>query len=90
MAKKRRFADASRASSKSSAVDQNGTLQEMLDPNIVNQLKKQAEQWKLLEEQRKEEQRKQEEATLKMKQKQLENNFEHLLNHSNLDWRKYK
>lgn len=70
--------------------DQPTTLKDMLNPEILNKLKAQAEEMRILEEKNKEEIRKKATEERKAEQKRLENNFEHLLNNSNLDWRKYK
>ncbi len=70
--------------------DQHTTLKDMLNPEILNKLKIQAEELKILEEKNKEEGRKKAAEERKTEQKRLENNFEHLLNKSNLDWRNFK
>ncbi|UJF36225.1 YqkE family protein [Paenibacillus hexagrammi] len=73
-----------------SAGEKPATLKDMLNPDIVNKLKSQADAMKAEEAQRKEEARKQAEEARKAEEKRLENDFEHLLNKSSLDWRKHK
>lgn len=64
------------------------TLKDMINPDLLKQLKNQQEQLKAAEEKRleEEEQRKREERRLKEKNK----SFEELLNETELDWRKFK
>jgi hypothetical protein len=64
------------------------TLKDMLNPELMKQLKSKQEQLKVEEERKKEEeeQRKWEERRLKEKNK----SFEELLNESSMDWRKFK
>lgn len=70
--------------------DQPTTLMDMLNPEILNKLKAQAEDLRIREEKSKEENRKKAAEERKAEQKRLENHFEHLLNNSNLDWRSFK
>ncbi|WP_375143005.1 DUF3886 domain-containing protein [Paenibacillus sp. D2_2] len=53
-------------------------------------MKAQASELKREEEQRKEEERIQVEEAKRAERKKLENNFEYLLNKSDMDWQKYK
>lgn len=70
--------------------DKPTTLKDLLNPQILEKLKQQSDQMKAEEEQRKEEQRKQVEDARKVEKKRLENDFEHLLNNSSVDWKKFK
>lgn len=74
----------------SAQADKPATLKDLLNADIVSKLKAQADEMKADELKRKEEKRKQEEEARKAEQKRLENNFEHLLNNSSMDWKKYK
>ncbi|GIP36470.1 hypothetical protein J2TS4_56800 [Paenibacillus sp. J2TS4] len=67
-----------------------GTLKELLSSDIINRLKEQADDWKAEEEKQKQEKRKQAEEARKAERKKLENNFEYLLDNSDMDWKKYK
>ncbi|WP_066312624.1 YqkE family protein [Bacillus sp. FJAT-29814] len=64
------------------------TLKDMINPDLMKQLRTQQEQLKAEEEKRKEaeEQRKREERRLKEKNK----SFEELLNESGMNWREFK
>ncbi|MDQ0197415.1 YqkE family protein [Neobacillus ginsengisoli] len=64
------------------------TLKDILNPDLMKQLKEQQEQLKAVEEKRKEEeeQRKREERRLKEKNK----SFEELLNESGMNWKEFK
>ncbi|WP_066371660.1 YqkE family protein [Neobacillus fumarioli] len=64
------------------------TLKDMMNPELIKQLKEQQEQLKAEEDRRKEEEerRKREERRLKEKNK----SFEELLNESDMDWKKFK
>jgi hypothetical protein len=64
------------------------TLKDLIDPNLMKQLKEQQEQLKAEEERRKEEeeQRKREERRAKEKNK----SFEELLNDSGMNWKEFK
>lgn len=70
--------------------EKSATLKDLLSPEILDKLKAQANELKVEEEQHKEKLKKQAEEARKAEQKALENNFEHLLQNSKLDWRKYK
>lgn len=70
--------------------DRPATLKDMLNPEIVGKLKEQAAQMKAAEAKQIEEQLKQKEAARLAEQKRLENDFDHLLNNSSMDWHKYK
>ncbi|WP_159884127.1 YqkE family protein [Paenibacillus puerhi] len=72
------------------AVDKPATLKDLLNPDIVNKLKAQADSMKADEQQRREAQRKQEEEARKAEKKRLENDFEYLLNNSSADWKQHK
>jgi hypothetical protein len=78
------------AATNSPAHDKPATLKDLLNPDTVNRLKEQAEAMREKEAKRREEERKKAEEARKSEQKRLESNFEHLLNNSNLDWKKYK
>lgn len=90
MAKKKNQPSRSAAAPSSQASDKPATLKDLLSADIVGRLKAQADEMKAEESRRREEKRKQEEEARKAEQKRLENNFEHLLNNSSLDWRKHK
>nr|WP_263325831.1 YqkE family protein [Neobacillus sp. Marseille-Q6967] len=64
------------------------TLKDMINPELMKQLKEQQDQLKAEEERRKEEeeQRKREERRLKEKNK----SFEELLNESGMNWQEFK
>ncbi|MCZ8512250.1 YqkE family protein [Paenibacillus filicis] len=66
------------------------TLKDLLSAEVVQQLKRQADQMKAEEQASRERQRKQAEELRKAEQKRLEQDFEHLLNNSTQDWRKFK
>jgi flagellar motility protein MotE (MotC chaperone) len=66
------------------------TLRDLLDADILQKLQAQADQLKAEEARREEEKLRQLEEARKAEQKRLENNFEHLLKNSKLDWRQYK
>jgi hypothetical protein len=86
MSKKKRTGGASKPESQ----DKPATLKDLLSPDILSKLKAQAEELKADEGKRKEEALKQAEEARKAEQKRLDNDFEHLLNNSSTDWRKYK
>lgn len=86
MAKKKRPAPAQAPA----VQDKPATLKELLGQDIVNKLKAQADELRAEEEKRREEARRKAEEARKAEQKRLENDFEHLLNSSSQDWRKYK
>ncbi|MNH46470.1 hypothetical protein D3C79_1092670 [compost metagenome] len=62
----------------------------MLGADTIAKLKEQASELKKEEQQRIEAARQKVEEARKAEQKRLDNNFEHLLNTSDLDWHKYK
>lgn len=66
------------------------TLKDLLSGEILEQLKSQADEMKAEEKKKKEEQELQKIEARKQEQKKLDNNFEHLFENSNQDWRKYK
>ena len=72
------------------SADKPATLKDLLSPDMLTKLKAQADQLKAEEEQRREDERRRAEEARKAEQKRLENNFEHLLNTSKLDWKKFK
>ncbi|PZE22222.1 YqkE family protein [Paenibacillus xerothermodurans] len=75
---------------KPAAQEKAATLKDLLNPDVLNKLKEQSEQLKTEEQGRREAQRAHAEAARKAEQKRLDNDFEYLLNNSNVDWRKYK
>lgn len=77
-------------SAASADTDKPATLKDLLNADVVNKLKAQAEKMKAEEEERKLLKRKQEEEARKAEEKRLENDFGHLLNTSKMDWRKHK
>jgi phosphosulfolactate phosphohydrolase-like enzyme len=72
------------------AKEQPATLKDLLGADVIGKLKEQAASLQQEEDQRKEAARLQKEQERKQKQKELDNNFEHLLNSSNMDWHKFK
>lgn len=86
MAKKKRPT----AAPKPISPDKPATLKDMLNPEVLEKLKKQADELKAEEEKGKEEKRKQVEEARKAEQKRLDNDFEHLLKNSSLNWKNYK
>ncbi|AZK46134.1 YqkE family protein [Paenibacillus lentus] len=72
------------------AGDKPTTLKDLLGADTISKLKEQAEGLRREEEERKAAARKQAEEARKAEQKRLENDFEHLLNNSDMDWHKYK
>ncbi|MEI7027423.1 YqkE family protein [Paenibacillus sp. y28] len=86
MAKKNRPAPATKAD----PADKPATLKDLLHADVLGKLKAQADEWKAEEQRVKEEKRAKEEAARKAEQKRLDNNFEHLLNNSKMDWKKFK
>ena len=73
-----------------SRADQPATLKDLLNPEVLDRLKAQAEMLKTEESKRLEEERMRRESERKAEQKRLENDFQHLLNSSEMDWRKFK
>ncbi|MBP2002423.1 hypothetical protein J2Z69_003496 [Paenibacillus shirakamiensis] len=70
--------------------DKPTTLKDLLRPEVLGKLQAQAAEMKASELSKAEEIRKQAEETRKAEQKKLDNNFEHLLEQSALDWHKFK
>lgn len=70
--------------------DQPATLKDLLGADVIGKLKEQAASLQKEEDQKQEAIRLQKEQERKQKQKELDNNFEHLLNTTNMDWHKYK
>ncbi|WP_028558734.1 YqkE family protein [Paenibacillus pinihumi] len=87
MAKKKKAAP---ASSSASAEAKPATLKDLLNPEVLDKLKAQANEMKAAEARQKEEERKQAEEAKKAEQKRLEGNFEYLLENSSMDWKKFK
>jgi hypothetical protein len=85
MAKKKRSALTTPVSQ-----DKPATLKDLLNTETLDKLKAQADEWKAEEDRRKEEVKKQADEARKAEKKRLENDFEHLLNNSNLNWRDNK
>ncbi len=73
---------------KPETVDKAVTLKDIMNPDLIKQLKEQQDQLKAEEEKRKEaeDQRKREERKLKEKNK----TFEELLNESGMNWQEFK
>jgi len=82
--------DQGRSTSASSREDQPATLKDLLRPDLIEQLKAHASELKAAEQAQKEAERQRAEEARKAEQKRLDNNFEHLLNNSSMDWRKHK
>lgn len=72
------------------AADKPATLKDLLNPQVIERLKAQADSLKADEAKLREEERLKREEARKEEQKRLDNDFEHLLENSGLDWRKYK
>ncbi len=87
MVKKRNAQNAAKSNERSDAP---ATLKDLLDAGTLSKLKAQAEEMKAEEEKRRLEQKQREEVARAAEKKRLENDFEHLLNNSKLDWRKHK
>jgi len=66
------------------------TLKDLLSADVLDKLKAQAAEMKAEEQRQQEAKRLQEEAARKAEQKRLDNNFEHLLNNSKMDWKNFK
>ncbi|RRJ62044.1 DUF3886 domain-containing protein [Paenibacillus oralis] len=88
MGKKKGQRPASAAAASSS--DKPATLKDLLGGDTIAKLKAQAEELKKEEEERKAQARIQAEAARRAEQKRLDNDFEHLLNTSEMDWHKFK
>lgn len=72
------------------AEDKPATLKDLLGKDTLAKLKEQAAELKKEEEQRKEAARVRADEARKAEQKRLDNDFEHLLNTSKMDWHKFK
>jgi hypothetical protein len=72
------------------AADKPATLKDMLDPQVLAKLKATTESLKANEAERLEKERQEREAVRKAEQKRRDNDFEYLLEHSEMDWKKYK
>lgn len=70
--------------------DTPATLKDLLDPEVLQKLKAQADALKQDEANRKLEQRKTEEEARKAEQKRRDNDFEYLLENTKMDWKKFK
>ncbi|WP_010273301.1 YqkE family protein [Paenibacillus senegalensis] len=66
------------------------TLKDRLDPGVIQQLKAKAADLKEQEEAQERERKRQAAEARKAELKRLENDFEHLLKTSNLNWKKFK
>ncbi|WP_018753899.1 YqkE family protein [Paenibacillus sanguinis] len=78
------------AGASANAGDKPATLKDLLGEDTLAKLKAQATELKKEEEQRQQEERVRKEEARRAEQKRLDNNFEHLLNNSEMDWHKYK
>ncbi|WP_079909400.1 YqkE family protein [Paenibacillus sp. 32352] len=78
------------AAAKPEASDKPATLKDLLNPEIVNKLKSQADDMRAKEAEQREKSRKEAEESRKAEQKRLESDFGYLLENSGMDWRKYK
>ncbi|UQZ87678.1 hypothetical protein SK3146_06980 [Paenibacillus konkukensis] len=78
------------AASAQASSDKPATLKDLLNPDVLNQLKSQADQMRAAEAEQREKNRKQAEEARKTEQKRLEKDFGYLLEQSSMDWRKYK
>ncbi|WP_410772234.1 YqkE family protein [Fontibacillus sp. BL9] len=74
----------------SAPAEKPATLKDLLGEATLAKLKEQANELKKEEEQRREEARVKAEEARKAEQKRLDNDFEHLLNNSKMDWHKFK
>ncbi|WP_339817505.1 YqkE family protein [Paenibacillus sp. FSL R7-0216] len=72
------------------AADKPATLKDLLGEDTLAKLRAQANELKKDEERHQEEARVRKEEARRAEQKRLDNDFEHLLNTSELDWHKYK
>ena len=78
------------AAPKAEPQDKPATLKDLLNPEILQKLKAQAENLKAQERKAEEERRQREEEARLAEKKRLENDFEHLLGQSDPNWRKFK
>ncbi|GAB6931335.1 hypothetical protein JCM10914A_53180 [Paenibacillus sp. JCM 10914] len=86
MAKKKRNAPVKRVET----TDKPATLKDMLDPQVLAKLKETTESLKASEAQRLEQERQEREDARKAEQKRRDNDFEYLLEHSEMNWKNYK
>ncbi|MNP46346.1 hypothetical protein D3C76_1403360 [compost metagenome] len=77
-------------SSSAPSADKPATLKDLLGEGTIAKLKAQANELKKEEEQRKEQEQIKAEEARRAERKRLDNDFEHLLNTSEMDWHKYK
>lgn len=70
--------------------DKPATLKDLLGADTLAKLKQQSAELKQAEAQRLEEARVKADEARKAEQKRLDNDFEHLLNNSKMDWHKFK
>ncbi|THF79571.1 YqkE family protein [Cohnella fermenti] len=87
---KKKMAPPPRKLSPDSSADSKLTLKELLGADVIGKLKAQADELKASEAAARERKRLAEEEKRKAEQKRLDNDFEHLLNNSSSDWRKFK
>lgn len=66
------------------------TMKDLLKADVLQKLQAQADELKAEEARKLEAERQRKEEARKAEQKRLDNDFEHLLKNSSLDWRKYK
>lgn len=91
MAKKRNGARPSQSAQRSSAHEGSAaTLKDLLSEDVLGKLKAQATELKAAEAARQEEAQRIAEEKKKAEQKRLDNDFEHLLKNSSMDWKKFK
>lgn len=91
MAKKRNGARSSQSAQRSSAHEGSAaTLKDLLSEDVLGKLKAQATELKAAEAARQEEAQRIAEEKKKAEQKRLDNDFEHLLKNSSMDWKKFK
>lgn len=86
MAKKRK----QDAAVKPQAADKPATLKDLLSSEVLSKLKQQSEELKSEQQKQKEAELKKAEEARKAEQKRRDNDFEYLLENSNMDWKKYK
>lgn len=77
-------------SSSATLTDKPATLKDMLGEETINKLKAWGDELKKNEEHRKEQEQIKAEEVRRAERKRLANDFEHLLNTSEMDWHKYK
>ncbi|SDE96388.1 Protein of unknown function [Fontibacillus panacisegetis] len=75
---------------KAEVSDKPATLKDLLGADTIAKLKEQANELKKEEQERREAEQLKAEEARKAEQKRLDNDFEHLLSKSDLDWHKYK